>query len=92
MLFQEEGDEILLSIICNSNVTAAVSQCCISILDLLRLEGLTRDPKWPAIWPIPIFTSYHSLDLFTHHLLVKLDELLEMAVIDSFIPWFSVHL
>lgn len=45
MLFQEEGDEILLSIICNSNVTAAVSQCCISILELLRLEGLTRDSK-----------------------------------------------
>ena len=51
MLFQEEGDEILVSIIRNSNVTSAVSQCCISILELLRLEGLTRDPKWPAMRP-----------------------------------------
>ena len=91
MLFQEEGDEILLSIICNSNVTAAVSQCCISILELLRLEGLTRDSKWPIMGPIAI-TSHHSLDIFTHHLLVKLDELLELAVIDSFIPRFSIHL
>jgi len=45
MLFQEEGDEILLSIICNASVTSAVSQCCMSILELLRLEGLNRDKK-----------------------------------------------
>lgn len=43
MLFQEEGDEILSAIVANPNASPEVKKFCISIMELLRMEGLVRD-------------------------------------------------
>lgn len=45
MLYEEEGDEILSAIAANPNASTEVRQFCISIMELLRMEGLTRDGK-----------------------------------------------
>ena len=45
MLYEEEGDEILSSIAANPNAQAEVRQFCISIMELLKMEGLVRDDK-----------------------------------------------
>lgn len=45
MLYEEEGDEILSAIAVNPNASPEVRQFCVSIMELLRLEGLVRDDK-----------------------------------------------
>lgn len=42
MLYEEEGDEILASIAINPHVSVEVRQFCLSILELLKAEGLMR--------------------------------------------------
>ena len=45
MLYEEEGDEILSTIAANSNAAKEVRQFCISIMELLKVEGLLRNEK-----------------------------------------------
>lgn len=45
MLYEEEGDEILNTIAANSNTSEEVRQFCISIMDLLKMQGLVRNGK-----------------------------------------------
>lgn len=45
MLYEEEGDEILSTIAANSNASKEVRQFCISIMELLKVEGLIRNEK-----------------------------------------------
>jgi hypothetical protein len=45
MLYEEEGDEILSTIAANSNASKEVRQFCMSIMELLKMEGLIRDGK-----------------------------------------------
>ena len=45
MLYEEEGDEILSTIAANSNAAKEVRQFCISIMELLKVEGLIRNEK-----------------------------------------------
>lgn len=43
MLCEEEGDEILSCIAANPSVSPEVRHFCLSILELLRVEGLMRE-------------------------------------------------
>lgn len=43
MLCEEEGDEILSCIAANPSVSPEVRHFCLSILELLRVEGLVRE-------------------------------------------------
>jgi hypothetical protein len=45
MLYEEEGDEILSTIAANSNASKEVRQFCVSIMELLKMEGLIRNEK-----------------------------------------------
>jgi hypothetical protein len=54
MLYEEEGDEILSTIAANSNASKEVRQFCISIMELLKVEGLIRNEK-NALKPSMIF-------------------------------------
>jgi hypothetical protein len=49
MLFEEEGDQILLLVEKNKNVPKANRQLVNSIMDLLKTQGLQRDTKLNTI-------------------------------------------
>ncbi len=53
MLHEEEGDEILASIAANPAVSSQVRQFCISIMELLKVEGLVILPSDPVDGPSP---------------------------------------
>ena len=58
MLYEEEGDEILFSIASKPDVIPEVRQFCLSILELLKQEGLAREGTINS----PMITSTSSTD------------------------------